>query len=83
MLLVWHRSVMMYTFGNDFIPPSIHAGGLRYHGMSPIISKLYHEKMIEAQAYNQKEVFEAGVLFAQNRRNYSRAGIISRYQICN
>jgi tryptophan synthase beta chain len=55
----------MYTLGNDFMPPSIHAGGLRYHGMSPIISKLYHDKLIEAQAYRQTEVFEAGVLFAQ------------------
>jgi tryptophan synthase beta chain len=55
----------MYTLGNEFMPPAIHAGGLRYHGMSPIISKLYHDKLIEAQAYNQVEVFEAGVLFAQ------------------
>ena len=65
------------------MPPAIHAGGLRYHGMSPIISKLYKDKMIEAQAYNQIEIFEAGVLFAQNRRNYSGAGIIARYQIGN
>jgi tryptophan synthase beta chain len=57
--------VKMYTLGHDFIPPSIHAGGLRYHGMSPIISKLYHEKLIEAQAYNQSEIFDAGVLFAR------------------
>jgi len=55
----------MCTLGHDFMPPSIHAGGLRYHGMSPIVSKLYHENLIEAQAYEQKEVFEAGVLFAQ------------------
>jgi tryptophan synthase beta chain len=55
----------MYTLGNEFMPPSIHAGGLRYHGMSPIISKLYNDKLIEAQAYRQTEVFEAGVLFAQ------------------
>jgi tryptophan synthase beta chain len=57
--------LLMYTLGNEFMPPAIHAGGLRYHGMSPIISKLYHDKLIEAQAYNQVEVFEAGVLFAQ------------------
>jgi tryptophan synthase beta chain len=57
--------VKMYTLGHDFVPPSIHAGGLRYHGMSPIVSKLFHEKLIEAQAYDQIEVFEAGVLFAQ------------------
>ena len=57
--------LLMYTLGNEFMPPAIHAGGLRYHGMAPIISKLYHDKLIEAQAYNQVEVFEAGVLFAQ------------------
>ena len=57
--------VKMYTLGADFIPPSIHAGGLRYHGMSPIVSKLYNEKLIEAQAYGQMEVFEAAVMFAQ------------------
>jgi tryptophan synthase beta chain len=55
----------MYTLGNEFMPPSIHAGGLRYHGMAPIISKLYKDKMIEAQAYGQVEIFEAGVLFAR------------------
>jgi tryptophan synthase beta chain len=57
--------LMMYTLGHDFMPPSIHAGGLRYHGMSPIVSKLYKDKLIEAQAYSQTEIFEAGVLFAR------------------
>jgi tryptophan synthase beta chain len=57
--------VKMYTLGHEFMPPAIHAGGLRYHGMSPLISKLYNEKLIEAQAYNQVDIFEAGVLFAQ------------------
>jgi tryptophan synthase beta chain len=57
--------IKMYTLGHDFMPPSIHAGGLRYHGMSAIVSKLYHEKLIEAQAYEQTEVFEAAVLFAR------------------
>jgi tryptophan synthase beta chain len=55
----------MYTLGHEFVPPSIHAGGLRYHGMSPIISRLYLDKLIEAQAYEQQEVFEAAVLFAR------------------
>jgi tryptophan synthase beta chain len=55
----------MYTLGHDFIPPGIHAGGLRYHGDSPIISLLYHEKIIEARAYPQNPVFEAAVLFAR------------------
>jgi len=55
----------MYTLGNEFMPPAIHAGGLRYHGMAPIISKLCKEQYIEAQAYDQVEVFDAGVLFAR------------------
>jgi len=55
----------MYTLGKDFVPPSIHAGGLRYHGASPIISKLLHEKLILADTVGQDEVFEAGKLFAK------------------
>lgn len=55
----------MYTLGHEFVPSGIHAGGLRYHGMSPIISQLYHDKYIDAIAYGQKEVFEAAVLFAR------------------
>jgi tryptophan synthase beta chain len=57
----------MYSLGYDFMPPSIHAGGLRYHGASPIVSNLYHDKVIEAQAYSQKEIFEAAVFFARNQ----------------
>jgi len=56
--------LMMYTLGHDFIPPPIHAGGLRYHGMSPIVSLLYKEKVIGAEAYEQEKVFEAASLFA-------------------
>lgn len=55
----------MYTLGSSFIPPAIHAGGLRYHGDSPILSLLKKLNLIEAQAYYQREVFEAGVLFAR------------------
>jgi tryptophan synthase beta chain len=55
----------MYTLGSEFVPPSIHAGGLRYHGMAPIVSRLYRDKLIEAQAYGQLQVFEAAVLFAR------------------
>jgi tryptophan synthase beta chain len=55
----------MYTLGKDFVPPSIHAGGLRYHGAAPIVSKLLYEKMISAAAVSQDEVFEAGKLFAK------------------
>lgn len=55
----------MYTLGHDFMPPGIHAGGLRYHGDSPLVSQLYHEKLIEAVAVPQLATFEAGVLFAK------------------
>ncbi|MEN2997987.1 MAG: TrpB-like pyridoxal phosphate-dependent enzyme [Brevinematia bacterium] len=57
--------IKMHTLGHTFLPPAIHAGGLRYHGMAPIVSKLYEMKIIEAVAYTQNEVFEAGVLFAR------------------
>ena len=55
----------MYTLGHDFMPPGIHAGGLRYHGDSPLVSQLYHEKLIEAVAVPQLATFEAGVQFAR------------------
>ncbi|HET7173593.1 MAG TPA: TrpB-like pyridoxal phosphate-dependent enzyme [Nocardioidaceae bacterium] len=55
----------MHTLGHDFIPDPIHAGGLRYHGMSPLISHLYETKEIEAVAKPQSECFAAGVLFAR------------------
>jgi len=55
----------MYTLGKEFVPPSIHAGGLRYHGAAPIVSKLLYEKLISAAAVSQDEVFEAGKLFAK------------------
>jgi tryptophan synthase beta chain len=57
--------VKMYTLGHDFVPPSIHAGGLRYHGMAPTISALVKAGYIEPRACGQKECFEAGVLFAR------------------
>ncbi len=55
----------MYTLGSGFMPAPNHAGGLRYHGMSPILSKLYHDGYMEAISYKQSEVFEAAVLFAK------------------
>jgi tryptophan synthase beta chain len=55
----------MYTLGHDFVPPSIHAGGLRYHGDSPIISALVKAGRIEAVAYPQGKTFEAAVQFAR------------------
>jgi tryptophan synthase beta chain len=55
----------MYTLGHDFMPPGIHAGGLRYHGDSALISQLYNEGLLDAVAVPQLETFEAGVLFAK------------------
>jgi tryptophan synthase beta chain len=55
----------MYTLGHDFMPPGIHAGGLRYHGDSPLVSQLLHEKMLEALAVPQVATFAAGVQFAR------------------
>ena len=55
----------MYTLGHSFIPPGIHAGGLRYHGESPIVSALVHEGLVEARAYPQNPTFEAGLTFAR------------------
>ncbi|HRC61194.1 MAG TPA: TrpB-like pyridoxal phosphate-dependent enzyme, partial [Candidatus Propionivibrio aalborgensis] len=55
----------MYTLGHDFMPPGIHAGGLRYHGASPLVSQLYHEGLIEAMGVPQLATFEAGVMFAR------------------
>jgi len=57
--------LMMYTLGHEFMPPGIHAGGLRYHGDSPLVSQLYHDGLIEAIACSQTRVFEAAVQFAQ------------------
>jgi tryptophan synthase beta chain len=57
--------VKMYTLGHDFIPEPIHAGGLRYHGMSPQVSLLKHEGFIEARSVHQRPCFEAGIQFAR------------------
>ena len=56
----------MYTLGHSFIPPSIHAGGLRYHGMAPIICHLLNLGLVEARAVHQLETFQAGVDFARS-----------------
>ncbi|MDI9646354.1 MAG: TrpB-like pyridoxal phosphate-dependent enzyme [Archaeoglobales archaeon] len=55
----------MYTLGHDFIPPPIHAGGLRYHGCAPSLSLLVKKGVVEARAVGQREVFDAAVLFAR------------------
>ncbi len=57
--------VKMHTLGSTFIPPGFHAGGLRYHGMGPLVSHLYDLSLIEARAYHQIPCFEAGVQFAR------------------
>jgi len=67
----------MYTLGHDFMPPPVHAGGLRYHGMSPIICHLYNLGLIEARAEHQLATFEAGVTFARTE------GIISAPEPCH
>jgi tryptophan synthase beta chain len=67
----------MYTLGHDFIPPGIHAGGLRYHGMSPILSALVREKLVDPISVHQLECFEAGKLFAQTE------GIIPAPETCH
>lgn len=55
----------MHTLGAEFIPPPIHAGGLRYHGMAPIVSRLVADGVVEPVAYDQVEVFESAILFAR------------------
>jgi len=58
-------AMQMYTLGHDFVPSGIHAGGLRYHGESPLVSQLYHDGLIEAIAVKQNPTFEAAMLFAR------------------
>lgn len=57
--------IYMHTLGSGFVPPAIHAGGLRYHGMAPIVSALVDQGLVEAVAEHQRECFAAGVLFAR------------------
>ncbi len=55
----------MYSIGHGFVPAPIHAGGLRYHGMAPLVSRVFTDGLIEARAYNQLETFAAGITFAR------------------
>lgn len=57
--------MMMHTLGRAFVPPPVHAGGLRYHGSAPLVSHLLAAGAIEAEAYEQREVFESAVAFAR------------------
>ncbi|MBN2177284.1 MAG: TrpB-like pyridoxal phosphate-dependent enzyme [Demequinaceae bacterium] len=59
--------LVMYTLGHDFVPSPIHAGGLRYHAMAPLVSHVVHEGLMEAVALHQSECFEAAVEFALNQ----------------
>jgi tryptophan synthase beta chain len=67
----------MFTLGHDFMPPGIHAGGLRYHGDSTLVSQLHKEGLVDAVAVPQLETFEAGVLFARNE------GIVAAPESCH
>ena len=58
--------VKMHTLGHSFIPDPIHAGGLRYHGMAPLVSHLYEIGLVEAEAINQTECFTAALQFARS-----------------
>ena len=69
--------LMMYTLGHEFIPKGIHAGGLRYHGMSPLVSAAYNKNLIKAVSYDQPQTFEAGRLFARTE------GIIPAPESCH
>ena len=57
----------MYTLGHGFVPPPVHAGGLRYHGDSPLVCGLVKQGLVEPRAYRQNETFEAAVRFARPR----------------
>ena len=57
--------MMMHTLGHSFVPPGIHAGGLRYHGMAPLVSLLVDQKVINPKAYHQNSIFEAAITFAR------------------
>lgn len=57
--------MLQYTLGNSFMPPKIHSGGLRYHGMNTIVSKLCHEKIVDAVSVSQREVFESALFFTK------------------
>ena len=64
----------MYTLGHDFMPSGIHAGGLRYHGDSPLVSQLYHDKIIEARAYPADKGVRGSGPVLRDRSDHSGAG---------
>lgn len=79
----------MYTLGHGFVPPDIRAGGMRYHGISPLISALYREKHIEARTCTQCQAFESAVSFARAEgfipspeSSYALKTVIDEAQAC-
>ncbi len=77
----------MHTLGHDFVPAPIHAGGLRYHGMAPIVSHLIKEGIVEPQAYDQIQTFEAGIKWARSEgfipapeTNHAIAAVVAEAQ---
>lgn len=79
----------MYTLGRSFVPPDIRAGGMRYHGISPLVSALYREKQIEAKTYMQQQAFEAAIAFARTEglipspeNSYAVAAVIDEALAC-
>ncbi len=77
--------LMMYTLGSDFVPDPVHAGGLRYHGMAPLVSHAYHEGLLKAIAVKQRDAFAAGVEFARaegivpaSESNHAIAGALAQ-----
>ncbi|PFG17287.1 tryptophan synthase beta chain [Propionicimonas paludicola] len=78
----------MYSLGPDFVPAAVHAGGLRYHGMSPLVSHCYHEGLLQATAIKQLDAFEAGVIFSRaegivpaSESNHAIAGAIRQARL--
>ena len=69
--------ILMYTMGSDFIPSAVHAGGLRYHGMSPLVSEACNRGLVEPRAYGQRSTFEAGIVFARTE------GIVPAPESCH
>lgn len=69
--------IKMYSMGHDFIPPSDHAGGLRYHGMSPLVALLVHEGIVEARSVEQNDIFKSGLTFARTE------GIVPAPETCH
>ena len=81
--------VKMHTLGSNFVPPGFHAGGLRYHGMAPLVSLLQELRLIESRAYSQTSCFEAGIQFARTEgilpapeANHAVCGVVEEALRC-